>query len=432
MRKTILYSIFLLGMISCSPKAEVKPAGRMDRTRLNIGTYILQPYARSEQHIKDVADCGIDFVVCMQDDREALDLFSKYGLGAVVTNVLPGWWGGDGNNAGKLSEINPMSKYEEAASAWIDHPAVWGIDIGDEPSALDFPYYGEVFTKVDSLFPNQFPYLNLYPNYASVAVNNSDQTVNQLGTATYAEHIAEYVKNVPSDYICYDFYVYSCTVPKAYDNLRIVSDACHESDRSMWIVLQVNSLYPDKWVSENQLRFQAYTAMAFGAENIIWACWTAGWWDNQVVDENGEKTQQYDKLKKVNAEIRNLADSYMDYRNVSTSFVGFDGTAWLDGTGIESAESLSAGSFSDVCMTDGSPAVVGMMEARDGSRKSAILVCSADEPYDEAPAQHVLRFKTTGKVTVTGTDGPVSPEKDADGFFTVPVASDSAVLIESK
>ena len=40
--------------------------------------------------------------------------------------------------------------------------------------------------------------------------------------------------------------------------------------------------------------------MAFGAENIIWACYTAGWWSNQVVDENGEKTQQYAKMQKIN------------------------------------------------------------------------------------------------------------------------------------
>jgi hypothetical protein len=37
----------------------------MDRKRLNIGAYILQPYARTERHIKEIADCGIDFIVCM-------------------------------------------------------------------------------------------------------------------------------------------------------------------------------------------------------------------------------------------------------------------------------------------------------------------------------------------------------------------------------
>ena len=433
MRKLLLSATVLVLAVSCSPKPDAPEHGKMDRSRLNIGTYILQPYARTEQHVKDIADCGVDFVVCMQNDRATLDLFSKYGIGAVVTGVLPGWWGGDGERAGMLSSINPMESYKSAAAAWEDHPAAWGIDIGDEPSALDFPYYGRVFEKVDSLFPNQFPYINLYPNYASVSQNNSEQTVNQLGTPTYAEHIAEYVKNVPSDYICYDFYVYSCIVPMMYDNLRIVSDACRANDRSLWIVLQVNSREEDTWISANQLRFQAYTAMAFGAENIIWACWTAGWWHNQVVDGAGQKTQQYDKLKTVNGEIRTLSDAYMKYHTVSTSFIGFDGTEWLENTDINSADALDCGRFSDVCMTDGSAAVAGYMVPRGKGRGEALFVCSADDPYDKECSKHTLRFKTASrKLMVTGTDGPVQVTRDAEGYCNIELDSNSAVLIETK
>ena len=64
---------------------------RMDRNRLNIGVYHLKPYARTEAHIKDLADCGIDFVICMDSkDRAALDLFHKYGVGAIVSGIVPG------------------------------------------------------------------------------------------------------------------------------------------------------------------------------------------------------------------------------------------------------------------------------------------------------------------------------------------------------
>ena len=33
---------------------------RLDRSKFFLGTYILQPYARTEAHIKDLADAGID------------------------------------------------------------------------------------------------------------------------------------------------------------------------------------------------------------------------------------------------------------------------------------------------------------------------------------------------------------------------------------
>ncbi|MBQ6233092.1 MAG: hypothetical protein IJJ80_06240, partial [Clostridia bacterium] len=44
------------------------------------------------------------------------------------------------------------------------------------PSALDFEHYGKIAETTEKAFTNQFAYLNLYPNYASVAVNTEDQT----------------------------------------------------------------------------------------------------------------------------------------------------------------------------------------------------------------------------------------------------------------
>ena len=406
---------------------------RMDRSRLNIGVYHLKPYARTEAHIKDLADCGIDFVVCMDNDRPALDLFHKYGVGAIVSGIVPGWWGGFGDNAGKLAETNPMETYEAAAKAYCDHPAIWGIDVGDEPSALDFPYYGRVMDYMGRAFPNQFPYLNLYPNYASVSQNNAQETVNQLGTATYDEHIQKYCENVPADYICYDFYLYSINVTKHYENLRVVADACRNTGRSMWIVLQVNSNKPAEWMSENNLRFQAYTSMAFGAENIIWACYTAGWWHNQVLDGEGNKTEQYDKLKKINAEIRTLADEYMKYRRVSTHFVGFEGHPHMAAVQQEAIPSLSTGVFFDVKADNGAPLVVGEMVNRNADGSAALMVCAADDPHETDPKEYQITFRAPDRcVRALGGDGYKTVTELGGGVYAVAVKSNEGVLITAR
>ena len=42
---------------------------RMDRTKLLIGTYILQPYAQSEAHVRDVHEAGIDFITCFSTNE---------------------------------------------------------------------------------------------------------------------------------------------------------------------------------------------------------------------------------------------------------------------------------------------------------------------------------------------------------------------------
>ena len=405
---------------------------RMDRNRLNIGAYHLRPYARTEAHIKDVADCGIDFVVCMDNDRPALDLFHKYGVGAIVSGIVPGWWGGDGTDAGKLAVTNPMEKYEAAAASFVDHPAIWGIDVGDEPSALDFPYYGKVIDYVNRAFSNQFAYLNLYPNYASVSGNNAQETVNQLGTATYAEHIRRYCECVPSDYLCYDFYLYSINVAKHYENLRVVADACRNTGRSMWIVLQVNSHRPEEWMSENNLRFQAYTSMAFGAENIIWACYTAGWWHNQVLDDQGNRTEQYGKLKRVNAQIRTIADEYMKYRRVSTHFVGYQGHPDMNCVQQESIASLSTGVFFDVKSDNGAPILVGEMVSRTGDGSAALMICAADDPYEKEPKEYQVTFRAPNRcVRALGGEG-YRTVTDLGGVYAVTVRSNEGVLITAR
>ena len=367
----------------------------------------------------------------MENDRPALDLFSKYGVGAIVSGIVPGWWGGDGDNAGKLEKTNPLTRYEEAAASFKDHPAIWGIDIGDEPSALDFPYYGKVIARVEELFPNQFAFLNLYPNYASVSQNTSKQTKSQLGTPTYAQHIEEYCRYVPADYISYDFYYKNVGVAKDYDNLRIVSDACRRTGRGMWVTVQVNSYDPKVWITGNELRFQAFSALAFGAENITWACYTAGWWNNQVLDGKGERTQQYDKLKRVNAELHSIGKDYMEYSSLGTSFVGFGSSGDLAGTGEKSLDEYSDGVFSN--LSAGCPILVGEMAARDGGSGRALFICVADDPFDKAPRKHTLRFKAPGRdVSVRGGDGYLPMRRDSEGWYECTVSSCQGVLIEAK
>ena len=406
---------------------------RMNRNRLNIGAYILRPYARTEKHIRQIKECGLDFIVCMDNDRKALDLFSKYGLGACVVGVVPGWWGGNGDNAGTMEATNPFPKYIDAAKNFEDHPAVWGIDIGDEPSALDFEYYEKIQNFVQTGFPMQFPYLNLYPNYASICENNDEQTVNQLGTPTYAEHIEQYCQKISLDYIMFDYYVYSTnSVMGCMENFRVVADAARRYGRSFWFIPQVNSFNKDEWTSENMLRFQAFASMCFGAESIIWACYTAGWWHNQVLDSDGNKTEQYDKLKKINKEIANLGVPYMNYRCTYTHFIGFDNNN-LDILEQKSVDELNNGCFRGLRSDDGRQLVVGDFTGKTDNNKKAVFVLAADDYRDEHNTSTTLKFRCEGRtVLANGGNGklPVKYNKKTHEY-SVDIKSNQGIFIEA-
>lgn len=397
-----------------------------DRSRFLLGAYILKPYARTEEHIKAMHEAGVDCLFFADPDRDMLDKLAKYGMGAYVWNIVPFWSGGRGENAGKLHETVTVEDYERIAAEFADHPAIWGIDIGDEPSALDFPHYKKLVEAAYRLFPNQFPFLNLYPNYAQVSKNTDDETISQLGTPTYAEHLDKYFEYIDTDYLCYDYYMYSASVHGAYENLCLAADRCRRFGRDLWIVLQVNSLFPEKWISENQLRHQAYTAMAFGVRAISWACWTAGWWSNQVLDENGEKTQQYDKLYTVNHELRAMGDPYMAYRNRSTHFLGFaaDSESMTD-VPAPAENGVTLGCFENVT-ADGGCALAGYMTAEDG--REALLLADAADPQDNAPVEYTLRLACTKPLKALKNGAPLELTCE-NGVYAIPMGGSCGVLV---
>jgi len=412
-------------MLSClALAAGVSFAGhqRMDRSKLQIGTYCLAHYARTEAHVRDVKDCGIDFIYGIPaTDRATLDLCAKHGLGVIATGAVPFWHGMGGEQAGQMRQLRPLDGYVAAMEKYADHPAIWMLDYVDEPSALDFPWIARVTRLMQEKSPKGVvPYINLYPNYASVVGNTAKQTVNQLGTATYAEHVAAYMANVPLDYVCFDFYVYSARGEKArkaklekfHENFKDLADACRATGKSLWYIPQVNSSYGELWLSENMLRFQAHLALAYGAEQIDWACWSreaggetadmpglTGWWTNNVLTLTGEKTEQYAKLKKVNGELHRLGDRYMKYRNVATRRV------------------------------DGGAFVVGDMVARDGSGRKALFVLAAVDPFDESPAVQRFVFPSPS-AKAFGGEGEIPLEKLSDGTFALTLATNAGALVE--
>lgn len=416
---------------------------RVDRSRLLIGAYCLQENARTDAHAKAISDCGVDFIVgtgkdgVMVSDWVTLDLFAKYGLGAIVDGAMPVWNGRDGRDAGKMRTLHPPKKYETAAKAFYDHPAIWGIDIGDEPSALDFPYFGELVRSLNGLLPGVPLYLNLYPNYASVAENSGSQTVSQLGTATYGEYIEAYCRYVPLDYISYDFYPYTEPerqdefLSRMYDNFIVVSDACRKTGRSFWYIPQVNSRPGLQATSENRLRFQAFAAMSFGAEVIMWGCWCKGWWTNNVLDVAGQQTEQYGKLKRVNRGLKSMGGIYMKFRTEATHFVGFPrDSARNPKQPCRIVDALTTASFSGLRASNGAALLVGEMKPRNPSTKGqALFVTAADDPCDEHHNTFDLLFRVPKNVQAFGENDVIPIQRKADGCCSLQLSSCEAVLL---
>ena len=414
--------------------------------RLTVSAYYLHPAARTPEHVRGMRECGIDLLVHgMNGDTNTFAMLHENGITTIINGAVP--------SLGEqwlipLARQRRFDEYTKGSAAFIDHPAVTGIDIGDEPGAEDFPYLGKVAEIVSDAFPGKFPYLNILPNYASTMELGKADAMNQLGTATYEDHVREYLKWMPLNYICYDFYVPTVTpnardkmVRKCYNNIEVVSDAALRTGRNMANVLLVGArafkkAFPElAWTRENELRFQAYSSMAFGTSMIGWACYGTAWWTNTVIDASGRVTQQYEKLKRVNTEIHRIAPRYDRLRRTNTRFVGFSSVTndWLQKCVHRDLPALDSGFFSDLACERPSPLIVGEFVGRAANDPlRAIFVFAADDPFDLHPADHIVRFKCACKVRAFGKDGPIAVEPGADGFVRLPLRSNGFLLVETE
>ena len=459
--------------------------GGMDRSRLNVGAYFLKEYAQTERHVKEAKECGIDFFTCISSTTNhseigILDLFHKHGIGAFVSDVEPSWWGGPTRIFRSIEKECPLRHWVERANRYPyrHHPAVWGLTIGDEPGALTFPHYRKVLARLQEEHRDLMFFLNLLPNVApkdkpsvpfaeavaalhkehpNLAARGPDKTPDGYENLLvfyqardYDDYIRRYCEQVPLDYISYDFYLYKGPdrrIPMSFENMRTVSDACRRTGRDFWSVMQVNSSDKNRLISVDGLRYQAYQSMAYGATTLIWACYTAGWWHHQVLDEKGEKTPQYEKLKKVNAEIHRIGDTYMHYRNVATYLVGdYEATNVhfrspeklllpTEKTGTQpTVATLDTAWFTKVHASGGEALMVGEMVGRKDLNERALFICAADDPMECAPHEYEVCFSATpGRRTrAFGPDGELPIASASDGSSRVSIRSNGFVMITSE
>ena len=122
-------------------------------------------------------DCGLT-VAGFVSPKE-LDLCHAAGLKAIVSDQRV-----SGYDWRKVDAGVARTKVAALIAETGSHPAVYGYYLRDEPGAEAFPGLATVASIVKELAPGKWPYINLFPNYASAA---------QLGTATYEEHLEKFV-----------------------------------------------------------------------------------------------------------------------------------------------------------------------------------------------------------------------------------------------
>jgi hypothetical protein len=76
--------------------------------------------------MKKLVEAGINLIAGAPYNQKLLDLCHKHGVG-VFLHYVP------------YPVTATVEQYEDAFAAYVDHPAVWAMDVIDEPNAADLP-----------------------------------------------------------------------------------------------------------------------------------------------------------------------------------------------------------------------------------------------------------------------------------------------------
>ncbi len=210
----------------------------------------------------------------------------------------------------------PDSHINEHVAAYTgragSHPAVFGYFLADEPGTQAFPTLGRWAKAFRAVAPNQLPYINLLPNYASPE---------QLGTDNYARYIESFIRLTELPYISYDHYALredGTTRGGYFANLEIVRKAALRHNLSFWNVVMSTACLPYAEPTEAGLRFQAYTTLAYGGRGLSWFTYftpTVGNFRLGPIDPFGHETPTWEMLRRVNLQIHRLGPTYLTLRS---------------------------------------------------------------------------------------------------------------------
>ncbi len=319
-----------------------------------------------------------------------------------------------------------------------DHPGLGGYYLRDEPRRGDFERYGQIYRQFLHHDPERIPFVNMYPS-APDAMRRD-----------YYDFLSAWINTVGPDnltYLLFDNYPFACletfgnpyygrgrshgNVPDYFNDLEVVRELGLEYGIKTGLYLQSVGIQrylrtPD----ENDLRWNVYTALAYGIKNIQWFTW---WtpvgrgepFTRAIIDPEGEKTDLYEPVRSLNAQVTALGPVLMRLNAVAVYHSGVIPDRTRDRNIPEVPEDL----FFKPADPDNAVLISHMIDQETGrqyvmavNKDNRSLIKHADNLVLDGPKE--LKFTVSGGITelgrisaVSGDEVPVD-EDLSDGVFS--------------
>lgn len=291
---------------------------------------------------------------------------------------------------------------EATVRRFMDHPALAGYFLRDEPLCSDFPALGAWAKRIQAVDSDHFCYLNLFPN-------GPKEHLDALGVKSYREYVSRFNEEVPMQFLSFDHYpiTYDGMKEEWYENLEEFSDEAKKAGKDFWAFAMSTQHWKYPHPTLATLRLQMFSDLAYGAQGLqyftYWTPVNSEGFDYQFgpIGLDGKRTPAYDLVRQVNQEIKAL----------SGVFAGAD-VQWVRHTGKRIPRGTQRLTLLPepvrVLETEGTGAVVSLL--KNGGHTFLVIV---NRDY-EAPMR--LTFSADPAVKRILKDGSIVP---ADAYTPV-------------
>jgi hypothetical protein len=207
------------------------------------------------------------------------------------------------------------SRVRSAVRDYRGHPALAGYFLEDEPARERLPVLRAVMAEVEAADPGRLCYVNLLPDYAPT------------DTATYVAYLDEALSALSPRLISYDYYPFLIDGDRSsfFTNMAQMRARSRARGVPFMLVLQAMPHGPYRDPTEEEIAWQAFHALAYGARGISYfSYWTpsrgsaAKQWnfrDGLIVE--GAPTEHYFQAMRVNRVVAALGRELASFRSDS-------------------------------------------------------------------------------------------------------------------
>lgn len=220
----------------------------------------------------------------------------------------------------EIDELYKDSEREAAVRRLMNHKALAGYFIDDEPEPSKFEGIATRIKEISAIDPHHICYCNIFPTLP----NETYQTAwGKPAGYGYADYAQEFISTCKPQFFSFDEYpIHENGTGQIlmkgtwFPTLEIARDEADKNNLELWAFLLTvpHTAYPQP--THDHLRMQAYSNLAYGAQVLqCFTYWTPtvdnsviNWnYRNGPIEEDGTRSATYNVVKNLLEEVQTLA-----------------------------------------------------------------------------------------------------------------------------